>query len=66
MKYKDSLMSQVTLANAAELVADVVEEVLESGEGVQETVANAPMSRDVIYQLAQSSFQIKLGNVLKG
>jgi hypothetical protein len=66
MKFRDSLITQLTLANGAALVAGVVNNILTSSEDVNSNVGGAPLSAEMIHQLAQSSFQIKLNNELKG
>lgn len=67
MKLKDSLVTQLTLANGAAVVAAVADDILNSSDDVNNTVGGSPVSTELLYQLAQSSFQITLNNtVLKG
>lgn len=66
MKNNSSLISQITLANGADLVAGVASEILNNNDDVSDTVGGVTLNRDMIYQLAHSSFQIKLNNELKG
>lgn len=57
-----TLTTIVTLGNAAELVARVAENVL--GKEVADSFAGSPLSKDMVHQLAQSSFQKKIGQEL--
>ena len=62
MKFKDTLTTLGTLGNAAELVASVSEKVL--GGEVAATFGGSALSRDVVLQLAQSTFQKKIATDL--
>ena len=66
MKNNGLLISQITLANGADLVAGVASEILNNSDDVSDNVGGTVLSRNMIYQLAHSSFQIKLNNELKG
>lgn len=62
MKNITTLTTIVTLGNAAELVAQVAENVL--GKEVANTFAGSPLTKDMIYQLSQSVFQKKIAKEL--
>jgi hypothetical protein len=55
---QDSERTLVTLANANELVASVAQGVL--GNEVADTLNGSPLSRSIIYNLAQTCFQRKV------
>lgn len=66
MRNKESLLSQVTLGTGAELVANISIDILNTCDDTNSNVGGSPLSNELIHQLAQSSFQIKLNNDLKG
>lgn len=60
MKFADSQTTLTTLANASELVASVVQEVV--GNDLADTINGTPLTRTVIYNLAQSKIQSVLAD----
>lgn len=58
MKLPQSEQTLVTLANASELVNNIAQGIL--GNEVADTFAGSPLSRAVIYNLAQTQFQATL------
>lgn len=58
MKLPQSEQTLVTLANASELVNNIAQGIL--GNEVADTFAGSPLSRTVIYNLAQTKFQATL------
>ena len=58
MKMPQSEQTLVTLANASELVNNIAQGIL--GNEVADTFAGSPLSRTVIYNLAQTQFQATL------
>ncbi len=58
MKFRDTQETIATLANAAELVRCVAQNVM--GNDVADTFEGSPLSRGIIYNLAQSTFQTSL------
>jgi hypothetical protein len=55
MKSRESEKTLVTLANATVLTRTIVQGVL--GNDVADTLAGAPLTTDVINQIAQAKFQ---------
>ena len=66
MKYQESIITKLTLANAAQLVSNVCSEVLNTTDSVDNTVGELPLNEEMLCQLAQSSFQGKIQNLIKG
>lgn len=64
MIHKQTEKSVCTLANGAELVFNIVAGVL--GNEVADTFNGSPLTRDVIYQSAQTQFQAAAAPLLKG
>jgi hypothetical protein len=58
MKHAKSQQTLTTLANAGELVNAIVQGVI--GNEVADTFNGSPLSRGVVYQLAQTQFQAKV------
>lgn len=63
MGIKDTEMSLRTLGNASELVAAIAQEVV--GNDVADSINGSVITRDVVYQLAQSQFAARLSNLTK-
>lgn len=55
MKSKSSQQTLVTLANAGELVNNIAQGVI--GNEVADTFNGSPLTRAVVYNLAQTQFQ---------
>lgn len=55
MKFKDSVTTAVTLAAAGELVAEIASHVV--GKEVADSVAGAPLNKEMMLSLAQSEFE---------
>lgn len=64
MQNSQSETTLVTLANAAELVRHVVQGVV--GNEVADTMNGSPLTRQVIYDFAQSEFQTAIAKFLGG
>lgn len=64
MKSKRSETTLLTLANGAELVRLLVQEI--AGNEVSDTISGSHLTRAVIYDLAQSSFQNSMSSKLGG
>lgn len=62
MKNAQTVTTLVTLGNAAEIVARTAERVL--GGEVADTFGGTPLTREIIYQQAHSSFEKSLGKQL--
>jgi hypothetical protein len=62
MKNAQSVTTIVTLGNAAELTAAVAEKIL--GGEVADTFSGAPLTKELVYQLAQTTFQKKIAQDL--
>ena len=58
MKYKDSAFTAVTLAAGGELVAEIAAGVL--GQDVADSIAGAPVNKEMVLSMAQSSFEKQL------
>ena len=55
MKLKESQTTLVTLANGAELVRTIAQGVI--GNDIADTFDGSPLTREVLYNLAQTEFQ---------
>jgi len=64
MRHQKSVETLATLANGAELVAAIAFEVL--GNEVADTLNGSPITRSVVYNLAQTRFQASLSAKLNG
>jgi len=64
MQNKQSETTLVTLANAAELVRHIVQGIV--GNEVADTLNGSPLTRQVIYDFAQSEFQSSVAKYLGG
>lgn len=64
MQNKASETTLLTLANAAELVRVVVQDI--SGNEISNQIDGSPLTRAVIYDLAQSSFHNSVAKSLGG
>ena len=64
MQNKQSETTLVTLANAAELVRTVVQEIV--GNEVADTLNGSPLTRAVLYDFAQTEFQAATAKYLGG
>lgn len=62
MKSPQSAQTLVTLANAGELVAGIALSVM--GNDIADSFAGSPLTRGIIYNLAQVQFQSTLSNQL--
>jgi hypothetical protein len=62
MKSKNTERTVVTLGNAAQLAADVAQNVL--GNDVADTFNGSPITRGLVYQMAQSQFNNALSKKL--
>jgi len=62
MKLKESEQSLVTLANASELVTNVAQCVI--GNEVADTFNGSTLTRDLIHNLAQTTFQSSVSKFL--
>jgi len=62
MKLSESEQTLVTLANAGELAANVAQRVI--GNEVADTFNGAPLNRDLIHNLAQTTFQSSVSKYL--
>lgn len=62
MKHKQSQQTLTTLGNAAELVNAIVQGVV--GNEVADTFNGSPLSRGIVYNLAQTQFQASVSNKL--
>jgi len=58
MKFQNTAQTIVTLANGAELVAQIAEKVL--GGDVADTVEGTPLNKGAITNLAMARFQMNL------
>lgn len=58
MKYKQSITTAVTLAAGGELVAAIAEQVL--GQEVADTIGGAPLTKEMMLNMAQSGFEKNL------
>lgn len=63
MKLLQSEQTLVTLANGAELVANIAIEI--AGNEIADTFKGSQLTRDVIHNLAYSQFQNKFSNLIK-
>ena len=63
MKLQQSEKTLVVLANATELVRNIAQGVI--GNEVADTFNGSPLTRGVIYQLAQAQFQAAASPFLK-
>ena len=64
MKLKESQQTVVVLANAAELVRSIAQEVM--GNDVADTFEGSPLSRGILYNLAQTEFQSSVSKYVAG
>lgn len=64
MKLPQSEKTLVVLANAGELVRNIVQGVI--GNEVADTFNGSPLTRGLIYQAAQTEFQASVSNHTKG
>lgn len=62
MKNKESVRTLVVLANASELVVAISQQVI--GNEVADTFNGSPLSRELIHNLAQTTFQGSVSNQL--
>jgi hypothetical protein len=63
MKTPQSVQTAAALANGAELVFNIAQGVL--GNEVADTVNGQPLTRQAIYDTAQTQFQAVASNLLK-
>ncbi len=66
MKNQQSIVTQLTLANASQLVSEVCSEILNSSSGVDNTIGDLPLNEEMLQQLSQSTFQSEIENIIKG
>lgn len=66
MKNQQSIITQLTLANAGQLVSEVCSEILNSSNSVENTIGDLPLNEEMLQQLAQSTFQSEIENIIKG
>lgn len=64
MKNQSSETTLLTLANGAELVRVLVQEI--AGNEVADRINGSPLTRSVVYDLAQTSFQNSMSKKLGG
>lgn len=64
MKNKSTQQTLVTLANASELVIAVTQNIV--GNEVADTFQGSPLSRELIHNLAQTTFQGGVSKYLGG
>lgn len=64
MKSRASEQTLVTLANAGELVNNIAQGVI--GNEVADTLAGSPLTRGIIYNLAQTQFQSAVSTYVGG
>jgi hypothetical protein len=62
MKHAQSQQTLTTLANAGELVANIAQGVI--GNEVADSFNGSPLTRAVVYQLAQTQFQATVSKSL--
>lgn len=63
MKRKESQQTLTTLANAGELVRTIAQGVM--GNDIADTFNGSPLTRGVLYNLAQTQFQGTVANYLQ-